>query len=444
MKRLQWVRRLAWAIVALAAVVGLFAWLYWPETRILIREREEAFKLVGYALGPLIAIAGFLWGLSEKAELRDQSEVLGAARNQAKAEADRAAKALAAVAVKEEKIKVLERDLQTIADSRRLWQMRSNAPFTEYKGWKYDPEGAKIVTVALFKGGVGKTHMSANFAAYVSEKQKKPVLLIDLDYQGSLSSTVLNAAGIEMPPSAVDALFHEAADLATIMEKRIHLSSRGAGVALNGGRGLPQAWIIPADYTLTAVESQMLIDRAINPRSALDERYRLAHVLLNPQVRRDYAMIIIDTPPRMTLGTVNALVASHAYVVPTILDRVSGEAIEPFLAQIEGLGGIKRDLDLDLKLAGIVGTLTRNLPLDDQEKRAMSQINATVREYLGAEAEPFVPQNLPRKKIINDSDDIGYFLNDSVGPLRERFYDAIFDELWERIHGRHTIAPESQ
>ena len=44
-----------------------------------------------------------------------------------------------------------------------------------------------------------------------------------------------------------------------------------------------------------------------------------------------------------------------------------------------------------------------------------------------------VLQNLPRKTQVTSEDDLGYFLSDNVGPLKDRFYDAIFDELWKRI-----------
>lgn len=442
MTRRSWVRRLAWAITFVALTAALAAALFWQETRIFVRQYEEFFKLAGYVLGPLLAVAGFLWGLSEKAELRDQSEELGVARERAEQEAAKANVAFAESKANLERIKILEKDLATIADSRRLWKLRPNAPFPDYKGWKYDTEGARVVAVSLFKGGVGKTHLTANFAAYVSEKQQKPVLIIDLDYQGSLSTLLLNAARIDAPGSSVDAFFGEDVGLATLMAKRLHLSSRGNGVALNRGRGLPQAWLVPADYTLTEVESQLLIDRTINPRAALDERYRLAHVLLNPDVRRDYALILIDTPPRMTLGTVNAFVASHAYIVPTILDRVSSEAVRPFLEQMEGPNGIKQDLDLNLTFAGMVATLTRNLPLDPVERQVRAEITATAKEFFGPTAAPFVSQNIPKKKPISDSDDLGYFVN-SDGPLAAQFYDAVFDELWARIHGLHTNSTES-
>jgi len=421
-------------------VLGLaIAGYYWEDSAALVKRYDDKFKLVGLAIGPFLALLGFFWGVVDKLEIRELSKELGAAETTAN-EAHKAADAAKSeVAGKVARIEALEHDLKTIVDPRRLWKLRKNEPFAEYKGWKYDPIGAKIVTVALFKGGVGKSHLAANLAAYVCTKQNKPVLLIDLDYQGSVSTMVLSAAGLEQTHSNVDALFDEFGDLATLSRARVQLANSGPGIALNRnhgqGHGLPKAWIVPSDYTLNDVESRLLIERVMHEKAGVDERYRLAHLLLQPDVRRDYAMIIIDTPPRMSLGTVNALVASHYYVVPTILDKVSSEAVRPFLEQIDGLDGIKKDLELDnLKLAGIVGTLTREMSLSDTEKVARAEILAGAQEVLGTQADVFIAQNLPRKKQITDGDDLGYFLRDDVGPLKDRFYDAIFDELWMRMH----------
>ncbi len=430
MEKLKWPRTFAW-IASSLVVATIFGSFYFRDIAIeFVQQNEKVFRLVGLGIGPFLAIMGFIWGLVDKVELKVLAQQLGTAQSEAERAKRDAQDARAVFDAKEAHIKSLEHDLKVIADTRRIWKLRKNEPFPEYRGWKYDPEGAKIVTIALFKGGVGKTHLAANFAAYVSEKKQKPVLLIDLDYQGSLSTPVMRAAAIDAVGSYVDALFDENAGLATLMSHRIQLAQHGTETVLNGGKGLARTWLVPADYTLAEVESQLLVDRVVNNKAMLDERYRLAHVLLQPNVRRDYAMIIIDTPPRMTLGTVNAFVASHSYVMPVILDDTSSEAVKPFLEQVKQL---KADLDIDLRLAGIVGTLTRKAQLSPKEETVKEQIELTAREVLDEGHNYFVAQQLPIKSVVRNEDDLGYFLRDDIGPLKDRFYDPIFDELWNRI-----------
>jgi chromosome partitioning protein len=429
-KRLKWARVFA-GIASILVIATISGSLYYYDIAIeFVEKNQKLFRLVGLGIGPFLAVMGFIWGLVDKVELKVLAQRLGNAQADAKRAQEEADRARARVDAKAARIKALEHNLKSIAGTGKLWTLRKNMPFSEYRGWKYDPEGAKVVTIALFKGGVGKSHLAANFAAYVSEKQMKPVLLIDLDYQGSLSTSVLRAAAIEPVGSHVDALFDETADLESLARRRIHLAGGGADTVLNHGQGLSRAWLVPADYTLAEVESQLLVDRVINNSAALDERYRLAHLLLHPSVRRDYAMIIIDTPPRMTLGTVNALVASHSYVVPVILDRIASEAVKPFLSQVKAL---KKDLEIDLSPAGIVGTLTRTATLSPREQTNKDQIEAIAREVLGDGREYFTAQHIPIRAEIQNQDDLGYFLSDANGPLRVNFYDPIFDELWNRI-----------
>jgi cellulose biosynthesis protein BcsQ len=311
-----------------------------------------------------------------------------------------------------------------------LASLGANRPFAEYAGWKGDRRGAKIVTVGLFKGGVGKTHLAMNFACYVSETKRLPVLLIDVDFQGSMSAAILNSAGIVGVGSRVDELFSEDANQATLTRQQIQLAKQADGTALNHGNGLSRCWIVPAEYSLANVEGSLLAQRILEADRKIDERYRLAHVLLHPDVRRMFGMIIIDTPPRMTLGTVNALFASHAYVVPTQFDRVSTEAVGPYLRQVERL---KMDRDIDLKFSGMVGMLTRTIALNATEQGYRESVDQETRVILRTDKSCVIGQHIPRRAAVNASDDLGYFLAGDNGPFKDEFYDTVFHELWENI-----------
>ena len=75
-------------------------------------------------------------------------------------------------------------------EGRGLWVKQ---PIDHPEHYKRDIDGAKIITVANLKGGVGKTTLAANIAAFLASDVdwEKRILLIDLDYQGSLSSMAL-------------------------------------------------------------------------------------------------------------------------------------------------------------------------------------------------------------------------------------------------------------
>src|SRR6476620_11694245 len=66
-----------------------------------------------------------------------------------------------------------------------VWLTR---PIHQPDDYEHRLAAAKILSIANLKGGVGKTTLAANVAAYLAKDWGKRILLIDLDFQGSLSS----------------------------------------------------------------------------------------------------------------------------------------------------------------------------------------------------------------------------------------------------------------
>ncbi len=91
-----------------------------------------------------------------------------------------------------------------------------------------------------------------------------------------------------------------------------------------------------------------------NAFRALDIRYNLAELLQSKAVRQEFDVIIIDCPPRLTTGAVQALCAGSHLLIPTILDQASAEAVVAFAEEIEGLKA--GDVCSHIKYVGIVGT----------------------------------------------------------------------------------------
>jgi cellulose biosynthesis protein BcsQ len=211
----------------------------------------------------------------------------------------------------------------------------------------------------------------------------------------------------------VDLLFDEDANLATMERARVHLVPK-----LNRG------WLVPANYTFAQLENRLLLKWLLQQDGGLDVRYRLANAVLRPEVRQSYAAIILDMPPRMTLGSINALVASHAFVVPTILDSLSVEAVGQFLTNVKA---IKNDLQLDLDLAGIVGMMTRQATPSDRENRGLELARES--GTIWKESTDYVfKTTLPRRVAIADAagEDVAYL--SERGALQE-----IFNPLFEEI-----------
>ena len=192
----------------------------------------------------------------------------------------------------------------------------------------YRPEGlpAKIVAVANFKGGVGKTSTAAHLAMSAALDGYR-VLVVDLDSQGSMTS--IFGGRIEDEWSTIFPLIarHYAEALRADNQRRMDrgeapkpldetLSEAVTMTAKDVIR--PTHWpnidLIGAQLNLYWSEFQIPVWRMATPGWKLWEA--LSGVLEADGVLNEYDLIFVDTPPALGYLTINGLAAADMLLVP--------------------------------------------------------------------------------------------------------------------------------
>lgn len=186
-----------------------------------------------------------------------------------------------------------------------------------------------------------------------------------------------------------------------------------------------------SSYQFAQFENQLLMRQLLLDQVGLDVRYRLAHALLRPEVSREYRAVIFDLPPRMSLGAINALIASHHLVVPTILDKLSAEAVDQFLTNMEA---IRDDLHLDLQLTGIIGTMSLRNDLNKSEERIWESLSSVGRTWRNGEDLRIFP-TIMRSAAISKAagEELAYLQGGTDGANARGLLQPVFKELAKRI-----------
>ena len=248
-------------------------------------------------------------------------EAAGLHARLATAEADRAAAEAEANAARDERneaVGVLG-DLVEMVDGRSaVWTRQPFAPPADFNRRMAD--SIPVMALANLKGGVGKTTLAANLAAYFDAAGER-VLLIDLDHQGSLSAMALGGDP-------------RGRDFAAPGAHRLLQGEQPRPLAIPGAETASE--LIDAANVVQADETRILFQWMLGAAGD-DVRYRLAAYLLNRRIQTVYDRVIIDTPPRVTLGFVNAVCAATHLLIPTQLNALSVEAVDSFLATLDAM-----------------------------------------------------------------------------------------------------------
>ncbi len=141
---------------------------------------------------------------------------------------------------------------------------------------------SKIISIANFKGGVGKTTSTVNIGVGMSMEGKR-ILLIDLDPQFNLTQSL--------------GLFDT--------DKPIYGALRGE-YPLEPIRITDGLFIIPSSLDLIKAEIEL---------SGEFKREEILSRLITP-LKNQYDYILIDCPPSLGLLTINAFIASDEIYVP--------------------------------------------------------------------------------------------------------------------------------
>ena len=249
----------------------------------------------------------------------------------------------------------------------------------------------KVISFVNQKGGVAKTTSCVNIGASLAD-QGKNVLLVDLDAQGSLTtSTGLREIG---------------ADELTTYEVLKGADIKEATRTLSNGLS-----VLPTDIRLSGAEIEL--------SSVPGREFLLREALSELESVFDY--VLIDCPPSLGVLTLIALTASDGVIVPVKADYL---ALKGMSQLVDVINVVKRRMNPGLEIVGVIATFFNSRRNLDQQ--IVDQIETF---FPGKLFETKISQNTALAEAPSQGKNIFEYDSRSKGAQQ---YKTLAEELIER------------
>lgn len=250
-----------------------------------------------------------------------------------------------------------------------------------------------VISITNQKGGVGKTTSAVNLAYYLAKAGKK-VLLVDFDPQGNATSGL----GVDK-----DKLNITMSDV--MLAKKL---LKDAIIATD----YKNLWLAPSTPHLANTEAEL---------AHAERRFSRLKVAIE-SVANQYDFILIDSPPSLSLLTVNGLIAARYILLPV---QAEFYALEGLGQLLETMKLVRKNINPTLDLLGVLPTMINSRTSLSQ------QVYEEIKQHFpGKVFKQTIPRNIRLAEAPSYGVPIGEYDKWSKGA---RAYKAVAKEVIERV-----------